>query len=179
LTAAPGTMICSINDDEDAIINVEDIPTTQNSVDYYLESPIINTKTHTYHARIYISCIKPLFIIMKNKPFMTWLRTHKIFLEENDLPTTLPATAGIVFFAHPRESMMDNYYEQFRAMFIGKEVPEFKVRRFLIKSGEEKSYVIIIQTVPSKSHASVQRRQRDQSIRIYIMKGLDRLPTKL
>jgi hypothetical protein len=64
LTAAPSTMICSINDEEEGIINVEDIPTTQNTVDYYLDSLTINMKTHSYHARFYISCIKPLFIIM-------------------------------------------------------------------------------------------------------------------
>jgi hypothetical protein len=50
LTAAPGTMICSKNDEEEGIINVEDIPTTQNSVDHYLDSPMINMKTHSYHA---------------------------------------------------------------------------------------------------------------------------------
>jgi hypothetical protein len=72
LTAAPGTGICSIDDDEDMITQIEDIPTTQSMVDYYLEAPIVNTKTHTYHARIYIYCIKPLFIIMKNDSFMQW-----------------------------------------------------------------------------------------------------------
>jgi hypothetical protein len=86
MTAAPGTMICSINDDEDAIVNVEDIPLTQNSVDYYLESPIVNSKTYAYHARIYISCIKPLFVIMKNKPVMTWLQTHRIFWKKMIFP---------------------------------------------------------------------------------------------
>jgi hypothetical protein len=152
LTAAPGTMICSINDEEEGIINVEDIPITQNSVDYYLDSPMINMKTHSYHAGIYISCIKPLFIIMKNRPLMSWFQTHRIFLEENDLPTTLPATVGLVFFVHPRPSMMDNYHEQFKAMFIGREVPEFKVRRFLLKSREERTQVLIIQAEATKAN---------------------------
>jgi hypothetical protein len=74
---------------------------------------------------------------------MSWLQTHRIFLEENNLPTTLPATVGLVFFVHPRPSMMDNYHEQFKAMFIGREAPEFKVRRFLLKSGEERTQVLI------------------------------------
>jgi hypothetical protein len=70
LTAAPTTIIHSIDDNEEAIDNIEDIPTTRSSVEKYLETPIVNTKTHTYHARITISSIKPLFIIMKNEAMM-------------------------------------------------------------------------------------------------------------
>jgi hypothetical protein len=152
LTAAPGTGICSINDDEEMIVNVDDIPSSQTRIDNYLDSPIVNTKTFTYHARIYISCIKPLFIIMKNEAFMNWLQKHRIFLEENDLETTLPATVGLVFFVHPRSSLMDLYQKQFEAMFIGKPVPDFKVRRFLLKCGKERAHVLIIQAVPAKAN---------------------------
>jgi hypothetical protein len=121
-------------------------------VDYYLEAPIVHTRTHSYHAQIHIYCIKPLFIIMKNYSFMRWLKTHRIFLEGNDLPTILPATVGLVFFVHPRSSMMQNYHEQMKAMFIDKTPPEFKVRRFLLKLGELRANVLIIQTVPEQAN---------------------------
>jgi hypothetical protein len=45
LTAAPGTGICSINEDEEMIINTDDIPTSQSKVDYYLDSPTTNPRT--------------------------------------------------------------------------------------------------------------------------------------
>jgi hypothetical protein len=73
LTAAPGSAICSIDESEETIVSIDDLPTTQSVVDHYLESPMVNTKTFTYHARIHIMCIKPLFIIMKNVNFMQWL----------------------------------------------------------------------------------------------------------
>jgi hypothetical protein len=152
LTAAPGTGICSINEDEEMIINTVDIPTSQSKVDYYLDSPTTNPRTYTYHARIYISCIKPLFIIMKNDSFMKWLQKHRIFLEENDLETTMPATVGFVFFVHPRSSLMELYQKQLSALFIGKPVPDFKVRRFLLRSGKEKTHVLIIQSVATKAN---------------------------
>jgi hypothetical protein len=78
LTAAPTTTICSINDNAEAIISIANIPTTQQNVDYYLESPTINLKTHTYHAQIYVSTKKPLFVIMKNDLVMTWLKESHI-----------------------------------------------------------------------------------------------------
>jgi hypothetical protein len=74
LTAAPGTGICSINEDEEMIVNIDDIPSSQSKVDYYLDAPAINPRAYTYHARLYISCIKPLFIIMKNNLFRKWLQ---------------------------------------------------------------------------------------------------------
>jgi hypothetical protein len=89
LTAAPGTSICSIDDEEEMIIDPGDIPTSQSMIDHYLESPTVSQKTHFYHACIYINCMKPLFIIMKNKGFMEWLKKQKNFIEENDLETML------------------------------------------------------------------------------------------
>jgi hypothetical protein len=86
---------------------------------------------------------------------MKWLKKHRIFLEENDLPTTFPATVGIVFFVHPRAWMMEIYHEQLKGMFIGKIAPEFKVRRILLKSGEVKAQVLIIQTVPAKANEAM------------------------
>jgi hypothetical protein len=151
LTAAPGTAICSIDDNEESIVNTEDIPTTQKAIDNYLESPMVNNKTFTYHARIHISCIKPLFIIMKNENLMKWLQKNKIFIEENDLETTLPSMVGILFFVHPKLPLLDVYQEQLKAMFIGKPIPEFKIRRYKVKSGEESAYVILIQTVQDKA----------------------------
>jgi hypothetical protein len=50
LTAAPSTAVCSIEEDEDTRIYIEDIPTTQMMVNRLLESPIVNPKTHSYHA---------------------------------------------------------------------------------------------------------------------------------
>jgi hypothetical protein len=44
LTAARGTSICSIDDDEEIIADLEDIPTSQAIIDHYLESPTINQK---------------------------------------------------------------------------------------------------------------------------------------
>jgi hypothetical protein len=134
LTAAPTTTICSINDDAEAIINNEDIPTTQQNVDYYLELPTINSKTHTYHAWIYVSTIKPLFIIMKNDLLMTWLKESRIYLEENDMSTTLPTTIGYVFFVHPRDALVSSHCAQLQAMFDEDELTEFKVKPFLLKT---------------------------------------------
>jgi hypothetical protein len=83
MTAAPGTIICSINNDKDMLVDIDDIPTTQELIHYYLEAPAINTKTYTYHARIHILCMRPLFIILKNNNFMQWLIENRIYLEEN------------------------------------------------------------------------------------------------
>jgi hypothetical protein len=151
LMAAPGTVICSIDNNEEAIVNLEDIPTSQNMVNHYLESPIVNNKTYTYHARIHISCIKPLFITMKNDKLMKWLQKNRIFIEENDLETTLPSTVGVLFFVHPRPSLFEVYHEQLRANFVGNTIPDFKIRRFKVKSGEQSAYVILIQTVKDKA----------------------------
>jgi hypothetical protein len=124
LTAAPSTAICSIDDNEEPIVS--DIPTTQNTINNYLDSPIVNNKTFTYHERIYISYIKPLFIIVKNEKLMKWLQENKISIEENDLETTLPSTVGVVFFAHPKPPLFDVYHEQLKATFVGKPTPELK-----------------------------------------------------
>jgi hypothetical protein len=48
-TAAPGTLICSIKDDEEAIVEATDIPPSKTTIDHYQEAPTINRKTHTYH----------------------------------------------------------------------------------------------------------------------------------
>jgi hypothetical protein len=53
LTAAPGISICSIDDDEEMIIDLEDIPTFQSTIDHYLESPTVNQK-HIHITPIYI-----------------------------------------------------------------------------------------------------------------------------
>jgi hypothetical protein len=57
----------------------------------------------------------------------------------------------MVFFVHPRDSLLAQYYEQLKATFIGKPIPEFKVRRFLLKNGEQRAHVLLIQTTPEKS----------------------------
>jgi hypothetical protein len=67
MTAAPGTIICSINNDADMIAEVDEIPTSQSKIDLYLEAPTINMKTHSYHARIHTMCMKPLFILIKKQ----------------------------------------------------------------------------------------------------------------
>jgi hypothetical protein len=68
------------------------------------------------------------------------------------LETTIPATVGILFFAHPRPPLFEVYQEQLKAMFVGKSIPDFKIRRFKVKSGEEKAQVILIQTVQAKAY---------------------------
>jgi hypothetical protein len=143
--------ICSIDGDEEPIIDHNDITTTQRALDHYLESPIVNNRTYTYHARVYVSCIKPLFIIMKNDMFMKWLQKHRIFLEENDLETMLPATVGLVFFIHPRPPLFEVYLEQFKAMFVGKTCPKFKIRRLKVKSRGESALAVLIQTMQDKA----------------------------
>jgi hypothetical protein len=45
LTAAPSTSICSIDDDNEMIIDPEDIPTSQGTIDHHLESTMYNTYT--------------------------------------------------------------------------------------------------------------------------------------
>jgi hypothetical protein len=47
---------------------------------------------------------------------------------------------------------MELYQQQLLALFIGKQVPDFKVRRFILKSGKEKTHVLIIQSVPTKAN---------------------------
>jgi hypothetical protein len=124
---AIATAICSIDDNKEAIVSLEDIPTSQSMVDYYLESPIVNSKTYTYHACIHISCIKPLFIIMKNDSLMKLLQIHRIFIEENDPKTNLQSTVGVLFFFHPRPPLFEIYHEQLKATFVGKSIPDFKI----------------------------------------------------
>jgi hypothetical protein len=172
LTVAPGTSICSINESKEAIMNVEDLPTTQASVNYYLESPVVNN-----HARIYIMCIKPLFIIMKNNSFMKWLQKNRIFVEENDLQTTLPSTVGILLFVHPRPPLFEVYQEQLRAMFVGKAVPEFKIRRFKVKAEGENAYVIMIQTVQDKAQEVSKQFEEvnDKNPYKFVMEIVDRI----
>jgi hypothetical protein len=60
-------------------------------------------------------------------------------LEENNLETTLPSNVGMVFFIHPRDSLMAHYHEQLKATFIAKPIPEFK-----------RAHVLLIQTTPEK-----------------------------
>jgi hypothetical protein len=141
LIAAPGTVICSTYDDKEAIISVMDIPTDQETIDYYLEAPTISTKTHGYHARIHVLCIKPLFIILKIDNLMTWLKENRIYLEENDLSTALFSTAGLIFFVHPRDALRSRHHVQLAAMFEDGEVPEFRIKSFLLKSGENKAMI--------------------------------------
>jgi hypothetical protein len=52
LTAAAGLAICSI-DESEFIVSIDDLPTTQSAVDYYLESPwLIQKHLHIMHAYI-------------------------------------------------------------------------------------------------------------------------------
>jgi hypothetical protein len=95
-------------------------------VEKYLETPIVNTKTHTYHARITISSIKPLFIIMKNEALMQWLMQNKIYLEENNLDTILPTNVGLIFFIHTRASLNGIHHAQFQS-HLGGDTPQFKI----------------------------------------------------
>jgi hypothetical protein len=134
MTVAPATTICSINDDEDMLVDNDHIPTSQNRIDYYLEAPTINSKTHTYHARIHIMCMKPLFIILKNNNFMKWLIENPIYLEENDSSEIIPANAGLILFVHPRNSLLTHHHDQLKSIFIGTTAPEFKVKPFKAKS---------------------------------------------
>jgi hypothetical protein len=43
---APGTSICSIDGDKEMITHPEDIPTSQATINHYLESLTVNQKTH-------------------------------------------------------------------------------------------------------------------------------------
>jgi hypothetical protein len=47
---------------------------------------------------------------------------------------------------------METYQEQFKSMFIGKEIPTFKIRRFRAKSGSSNAMVILVQTVQDKAN---------------------------
>jgi hypothetical protein len=94
--------------------------------------------------------MKPLFIIMKNKSFMEWLKKHHIFIEENDLETMLPSSAGLIFFAHPHPSLMEIHQEKLQMMFSGQEAPIFKIRRFRVKSGKHNTMAFLVQTSQDK-----------------------------
>jgi hypothetical protein len=150
MTAAPGTIICSINDDADMIAEVDEIPTSQSKIDLYLEAPTINMKTHTYHARIHIMCMKPLFILIKNNEFLKWLIENRIYLEENDLSEIMPANAGIILFVRPRNSITLNHHDQLKSTFFGTTAPEFKLKPFKAKSGGEEAVFLLVQTPQGK-----------------------------
>jgi hypothetical protein len=147
MTAAPTTVICSIDDTEEAFDDVDDIPTSKASVEKYLETPIVNTKTHTYHARIYISCIKPLFILMKNEALMQWLTKNKIFLEENDLDTVLPTNVGLIFFIHTRAALNKIHNQQLRSFLQGQHIPTFKIKPWKARSQQYEGRVYVIQSI--------------------------------
>jgi hypothetical protein len=151
LTAAPTTVIHSIDDNDEALDDVEEIPTLKSSVEKYLETPIVNTKTHTYHARITISCIKPLFIIMKNEAFLQWLIQNKIYLEENNLDTILPSHVGLIFFIHTRASLNGTHLAQLRSNLQGDDIPPFKIKSWKAKSQEYEGRVYLIQAIQSDS----------------------------
>jgi hypothetical protein len=99
------TMICGLNNTSKAFDNIDEITFNKVSAEKYLEMPIINPKTGTYHARIYVQCMKTLFIILKNKELMGWLMKEHIYLEENDLEMIVPTNVGVIFYIHPRASL--------------------------------------------------------------------------
>jgi hypothetical protein len=100
LMAAPGIKIRSIEGDAPKITEYAELPTDLHSVNKYLDSPKINSK-FVYHARIYINCPKPFFLIMKNKSLTQWLQTQSIFLNVNNLPQLMAANVGIFFSRIP------------------------------------------------------------------------------
>jgi hypothetical protein len=150
LTAAPGTLVCSIDKNSEVISDVSDIRTSQATVDHYLEAPTTNAKTHNYSARIYVSCIKPLFIIMKNGMLMEWLRKSRIYFKENDLSATLVTNVGILFFIHTKDSLLSHHYEQMRTMFVDTPAPEFKIKQGWVFSEKNKAKIMLIQMVQGK-----------------------------
>jgi hypothetical protein len=69
--------------------------------------------------------------------------------ESNEMATE--STVGVLFFVHPKPPLFDVYQEQLKAMFVGKPIPKFKIRRYKVKSGEESTDVLLIQTVQDKA----------------------------
>jgi hypothetical protein len=167
MTAAPGTIICSINDDAEIITEIDEIPTSQSKIDCYLEAPTVNTKTHSYHARIHIMCMKPLFIIIKNKEFLQWLTENRIYLEENDLSEIMPTNAGIILFVHPRNSLILNHQEQLKTTFFGTTAPEFKLKLFKAKSGGEEAMFLLVQTPQGTEDEASNKFQQSSSTNPY------------
>jgi hypothetical protein len=115
-------------------------------VERYLETPIINPKTHTYHARIYIQCIKPLFLLLKNEAFMAWLTQERIYLEENDLETILPTNMGVIFFIHTRASLNSIHHNQLLSHLKGPDIPAFKIKAWKAKAREYEGRVYLVKT---------------------------------
>jgi hypothetical protein len=76
---------------------------------------------------------------------MSWLKESHTYLEENDMSSTLPTTIGNVFFVHPRDALISNYQAQLKCMFDEDDVPEFKVKPFLLKHGEQRAKILLIQ----------------------------------
>jgi hypothetical protein len=105
----------------------------------------------------------------ENDNFMQWLRTNIIYLKQNDLKTTIPATVGILFFVHPRPPLFEIYHKQLKAMFVGKPIPDFKIRRLLVKSGEEKAQDSNGTRKSTRSEQTISRRERKKSIQICIV----------
>jgi hypothetical protein len=128
------------------ISDINDIPTNLNTIDHYLEAPTINTKTHTYHARSHIMCIKPLFILLKNNTFMQWLVKNRIYLEENDLSEIILANAGLILFVHPQNSLLPHHHDQGKSIFIGTTAPDFELKIFKAKLGGEEGLFLLVQT---------------------------------
>jgi hypothetical protein len=151
LTATPSTVICSIDDTAEAFDDIEDINFTKTTAEKYLETPIINPKTHTYHARIYIQSIKTLFIILKNEAIMGWLMQEKIYLEENDLDTIIPTNVGVLFFVHPRASLNRIHQQQLMMHLKGPEIPAFKIKSWKAKTQENEGRVYLIQASKADS----------------------------
>jgi hypothetical protein len=50
ITASLGTTICSTNDDKDMLVDIDNIPTTEELIKYNLEAPTIK------HKNLYLPC---------------------------------------------------------------------------------------------------------------------------
>jgi hypothetical protein len=67
------------------------------------------------------------------------------------MSTTLPTTIRYVFFVHPRDALTSSHRAQLQAMFDEDELPEFKVKRFLLKNGELRAKVLMVQMIQEKA----------------------------
>jgi hypothetical protein len=83
---------------------------------------------------------------MKNNSLTSWLKSQKITLTVNNLPSLLASNASIFFFSYPRVSLVHIQEYKIKILLDQEDAPEFRVQPWETKSGERKAYAIMIQS---------------------------------
>jgi hypothetical protein len=148
LSSAPGTAILSIDGEAPELTKVTDIPIDESIVNIYYDSPH-DTKLFIYHARIYISAIKPFCYLMLNGDFTKWLKAERMILEVNKLREVMASNVGIFFFSHPRASLA-HIQELYLQHLLGKpeDAQDMRIKPWFAHSVRKVAYTFLVQTNP-------------------------------